>query len=230
MRREDRLLDGGWARGVEAAQQEGAFHLGAGDRHRVFDALQCFALDERRDRNRWVELVGLLARGARDVRAPRPQWLDHAAHRTPRQGFVARHARAESLSAQQARQQSHRRAGVAAVDDVGGHAKPLQPYAVDGGGVVCAFDGDAHRAERLSRRCVVQALRQARDARHAASERAEDQTSVADRFVPWNSNAAVQRARSANTVSLLRCARHATPLARARANGESARSPRACRR
>ena len=171
------------APGVEAAQKERAFHLGTGDGHGVLDALQGLALDQGRDGDRWVELVGLGACGACDMGAPGPQRLDDAAHRAAGERFVADHARAETLAAQEAGEQPHRRARVAAVDHVTGHSKPVKADPIDRGGLVRALDRDAHRAKRLACRRVVQAFGQAGDAGAAAAQRAEDEAAMADRFV-----------------------------------------------
>ena len=103
-----RLDDARRAVGVEAGEQHRALDLGA--RHVGLDsrsACRCRAL---RRVSGGRPSVGL------DPRAHARQRLDDAAHRAARQRRVADHRRCETDAGQDARQQPHRRAGIAGVE------------------------------------------------------------------------------------------------------------------
>ena len=105
--RRGRLDDAGRALGVEAGEQDRALDLRA--RRLGLDAQSRAAA-----RRGWSAADG---RRSASMRGAHPlERLDHPAHRPARQRRVADHRGGERMAGQHARQQPHRRAGVAGVE------------------------------------------------------------------------------------------------------------------
>ena len=181
-----RLAHHGVAIGIQAGQQHGGLHLGAGDLKRVVDARQLRAsVDAQR---RQAALLGI------DARTHRGQRPGDAAHGAPGQGFVADQHAVEPLRGQQAGQQAHAGAGITAVQ------RALRgPQAIDAHAVHDAARGrrcfDPHAEPREDRRggARVLAFEEAVDRRGAIGQRSEHHRAMRHRLVAGDVQGAVQR-------------------------------------
>jgi hypothetical protein len=125
----DRLHDGGLARREQTSQQDGAFHLGAGDGELVINRLQRTAFDGER-RADFFALAG-------DLRTHQAQGIGHALHRTAGERGIAKQLGFEVLPGEDAGEQADGGAGVAAIDGLG---RRFELQAVAG-------DGEFHQAD-----------------------------------------------------------------------------------
>jgi hypothetical protein len=118
-----RLDHGGLARGVEAGQQDGALHLGRGDRQAVLDRHHLVGAD---DGERQAAALAAL-----EAAAHAGERLDHPMHRPPPQRGIAGHDAGERMAGQDAGEQACRGAGVAEFQHVGGLAAAAHAEAAD---------------------------------------------------------------------------------------------------
>jgi len=122
-----------------------------------------------------------------------PQRLDHAPHRPPPERGVAVQSRRERPAGEDAGEQPHRRAGIAAVDDFLGRAEPLPAFAFDREQPIVAGNFYAESLERLDRTVVVLAPREIGDPARAVRDRGENDGAMADRLVAGDGDLAAQR-------------------------------------
>ena len=170
--------------GVESREQDRRLHLRRRDRERILDPTQrCRAADGDRR----------MAVGRLDARAHPPQRFGHTFHRALRQRRVARDLERPLLRREDADQQAHRRARVAAVERARGLAEPAQADAVHRQLVVVVLDIDAERTHRRDRRERVPRRAEPAHVRDAVAERADQNGAVRDRLVAGDSNVAEQR-------------------------------------
>ena len=180
-----RLDDRGHAVGIQARQQHRRLDLGTGHRHPVVDRGEPA---RRPDAHRRRAALSGRYPGAH----PR-QRLGHPAHRAPAQAFVTDQHRLERLAGQQAHQQPHRGARIAAVELAARRAQSVPPDSVhDHPPVLRAFDPHAQRPEHVHRRDRVGALQKAADPRRAVGDRAKHDRAVRNRLVPGHPQRAGQ--------------------------------------
>ena len=94
------------ALGEQAGEENGALDLRAGNVGRVCNSVQRRPMDRE-----WRVAVDCL-----DPRAHPFERRDHAPHRTTRQRGIARHRRRERMAGEKARDQPHRRPGIAGIE------------------------------------------------------------------------------------------------------------------
>ena len=171
-----RLGDLGGAGGLQAGDEQGRLHLGAGHRQIESGAGQVAAPDRQRDEHPALPAVDAGAHG--------PQRLDHPGHGTAGQGRVAVEDAVERPAGQQPGQEAGRRPRVAAVDDGFGLAQAVESraphagHAVGGGADLHAQGGDGGAGA-----ADVVAVGQAADAGCPVGHGREQQGPVRDRLV-----------------------------------------------
>src|SRR5690606_25337924 len=99
-------------------------------------------------------------------------------------------------------EQPHRGAAVPAIEGALGRGETAEPLAGDARRVPVELDVDAHRAERVGGRQVVEAAGEPTDAALALGERGEDEGAVPDGLVAGDAAFAAERARRPHTESL----------------------------
>ena len=176
----------GFAVRVQAGQQDRRLHLGAGHRQRVVDACQRLpAVD--------VQRRGTVVAGV-DPRAHQRQRGGDPAHRPLRQRRVADQHAVEGLGGQQAGQQAHAGAGVAAVQRAIGRAQAVHADPVhDPARGRRRLDAHAHPREDRRGGAGVLALQETVDGGHPVGQGGEHHRPVRDRLVARNVQAATQR-------------------------------------
>src|SRR5512139_3688739 len=102
--------------------------------------------------------------------------------------MIADECRTETLRREQAGEKAHRRAGVSAVDDLPGHLQSAESDASDLGGPLAERDRNAHLAERIRSREIVETAREAGHSTRATRERSEQDRSMTDRLVAGHPN------------------------------------------
>ena len=169
---------------VQARQQQRRLHLRAGHRQGVVDAAQRLAAT---DPQRRAAILGL------DHRAHRRQRLDHPPHRPRRQRRIADQHAVEALARQQAGEQAHRGARIAAVQRPVRGLQAMQAHPVDDADAVRRrLDAHAEPTEDRRGRARVLALEEALDAGRALGDRAQHDRAVADRLVAGHRQFAAQ--------------------------------------
>ena len=180
------LDDSGDPGGVEPGQQDGALHLGRGDRQAIFDR-HCRRSTAQHQRQ------SSPGRGA-EIRAHQAERLDHPAHRPLRQAGIANESRGDRMRGDQTHQQTGRSAAVAHVERLRGLQQPADtdamylPFAC-----THAFDMRPHRPHGCSCGQHILALEQPGNPAFAHGQRREHQRAVADRLVAGDANAPAQR-------------------------------------
>jgi hypothetical protein len=171
--------DGGPALRMKPGQQNGTFHLGARYFGSMRNSVQTPTVDgERRASVRRV-----------NRRAHAGQGLDHAPHRAPRQGGVARDHAAERVTGEQARDQAHRGARVRGVEGACRGAQAAQAPAANHDLGLAARNPRAKGFHAGQRGCAVGAGRVAAQTRLAVGDGREHRVAVGDRFVAGDSQA-----------------------------------------
>ena len=120
-----------------------------------------------------------------DARPHAAERLGHALHRAGAERRVARQLELLSLlTREDPREQADEGAGIRTVDRPARRAEPAQALAEDPQCVVVVLvDGDPEGADRLDRRLGIGRAAEARDARLAVAQRAEQHGAVRDRLV-----------------------------------------------
>jgi hypothetical protein len=174
----------GRAAGIEAGEQDGGFHLRAGHRQRVVDAVQGrVAVDhDRRQPAAGIDACAHLA-----------QWTGDALHRPLHQRTVADQRGRHALPGQQAHRQAHGRAGVAHVERMRGGLQAAAAGAVHTDDIVLrALDAHAQRLQGGHRGEAVGAVEEAGRLGDAFGQSAQHQRTVRDRLVAGHADGAVQ--------------------------------------
>src|SRR5690606_33453969 len=184
--------------------QDGALDLSARHGRLVIERAEALAAPEPVDVERRVEHALLRAGRAVEVRAACPERLDDAAHGATRERLVADELAREALRDEDAREQPHRGAAVAAVEGALRRREPAKPLPGDARGVAVELDVDAHGAEGVGRREVVEAAGEPVDAALSLGQRREDERAMPDGFVTGDAGLAAERARGADSEALHR--------------------------
>ena len=191
-----------------------------------------------------------MAVGRLDVRAHPAQRLGDPLHRPARERLVADELEAALLAGEDAREQAHERAGVAAVDRLVGRPQPAQADAVDADVSTSSSSTSTPSARTAAIADSVSPERpKPRITRLAVRDRAEQHRAVGDRLVARDGDVARERDATGSTfissdrrdddavalASSSAAARSASPSPatsiverrrRARARSAAARSPR----
>ena len=129
---------------------------------------------------------------ATHIRSHRCKRLANAAHRTASQGGIAiQDEMATRSSRQQAQHQTHRRAGITAIEDFRGFLKPIKTNAIHGDDLAFAdrTDPNAHRPQ--TGRCTQGVFRRQQTVNgcSALCNRAKQERAVRNRLIARNFHA-----------------------------------------
>jgi len=174
----------GHAFGIEPGEQQRRLHLRARHRQFVADAVQAPAAvdDERRQA---VPRV--------DACAHAGERLGDAAHRPARERGIADERAVEALPGEQAGEQAHAGAGVAAIERLRTAAQAIQTHAVhDALAVARRLDPHAELRHDGRGGAGVLAFQETADARGALRDRSQHQRAVRDRLVARHRELAAQ--------------------------------------
>ena len=170
-----RFRDARLAVGIQPGQQQRRLHLGAGHRQ-----LQVHG----REPVHRLHLQRRLAVLAVDARAHPRERIDHPPHGAARQAGIAHHPGGKALAGQNAAQEPHRGARVAAVQVAGRRLQAMQPHAMHLHlPLVRTIDAHAHCPEDLGGGQGIGAFQEAMDFRHALGQRAQHDGAVRDGLV-----------------------------------------------
>ena len=168
------LDDGRTPLRLHAGEQDRRLHLRRSDRQLVVDRAKRAAFDDERR----------VAFGRLDGRAHPTQRLGDALHRAPGQRLVADELEPALLAGDEAGEQAHERARVAAVDRRVGRAQPAEPDAAHAHDVVAVFDDlDPERANRRDGRLRVGGAPEAGDQRLPLAHRPDENGAMRERLV-----------------------------------------------
>ena len=189
-----RLGDAGLAFGIQPGQQHGRLELGAGHLELQVHGLQA------RHRPHLQRRPAILAA---DVGAHQRQRIDHPPHRPARQAGIPHQRAAKALSGQQAAQQPHRRARIAAVQHAGRRLQAVQPHAMHHHPALRgSVDAHAHRPEDDCRGQCIGPFQKAIDDRLSAGQRPQHDRAVRDRLVARHADVPTHLAGRRHLVSL----------------------------
>ena len=157
------------------AEEDRRFHLGARNRQLVRDPPQRSRIDPERQ----MPVLRL------DAGAHASERLRHPPHRSRAERLVADELELPAaLAGEDAGQQAHERAGVAAVDRGAGRDEPTQPLAVHVQRLVVVLDHrDAERAHCIDRRLGVGRAAEPGDPGLALGDRTDQHGAMGDRLV-----------------------------------------------
>ena len=144
-----------------------------------------------------------VASGTAEDRRPHPaQRLEHPLHRAVAQVTVAGENGKEPLPGQKAGHQSHRGAGVAAIQDVGGLRQTVQAFSFDGERFSVVLNGNPHGTERVQGGEVVLSPQETPHRGDAAGDGAEHDGTVGDGFVSRHRNLTLYRCSGLDGIAL----------------------------
>ena len=173
-----RLDHTGFPFGKESRKQDGALHLGAGHRHFIGDVAQRSTLDDERR----TTLLSLRCK----FRPHLGERIDDTSHRALRERGVANESGTKRLCCQNTRNQAHGRAGVAAIDILGGaRESPAAPF--DGKGAMFRMiDFSPETSHGFDGGEAILALKKSGDRALPLRQGGEHRTSMRDAFVSGN--------------------------------------------
>ena len=171
--------------GVQPREQQRGLQLRAGDRQRVTDATQWFAVNHERRR---ATFAGC------NLRAHQRQRLGHTAHRPLHQRRITNQFAGKRLPGQHPRHETHAGAAVADIQRGGGGAQVVQTGAMHRHPALAVMlNGNAHRLKGAHGGEAVLAFQKTADVRGAVGERAEHDGAVGNGFVAGHAHRAGQR-------------------------------------
>ena len=180
--RGDGLADDGVARGRQARQQNGRLHLGAGHLGRPVDAVQCASLDVQR---RQAALAPALHLGPHEA-----ERFGHPVHGPGRERLVTDEFAGPGQAGDEAGQEPHGGARIAAVERVVRGMEQAAPAVQHDRPVGPAFHGDAHGFDRAQRGRHVSPIGEAVHNRGALGQSGEQHRAMRDRLLPRGAHGA----------------------------------------
>ena len=174
--RTDIFDHGRCAFGEKPCEENSALHLRTRHRQPVSNALQTGALLDHKRR------AGFFAFGVK-LGTHQSKGIDHALHRALRERGVADQTRLERLRSENARHQTHRRAGISTIEIAEGLREPARHSLHDQLAGLGRFDHHAELAHRGGGAAAVLALEEIADLAAPVGKRSEQDRAVRDAFI-----------------------------------------------